>query len=154
MNFYTLISKNNFKGKYGEIAQGIIIEKQSKFLSFLFKIDNENQAQEKIELIKKDNVDMIAIGNGTASRESESFVASLIKKADKNNIEVIINIDTNLTAPVYENSEIGNLYILCNGEEVFTTNILSLTYIPKKNISNYYLDFFKNYSSLLNEFSI
>ena len=35
MNFYTLISKNNFKGKYGEIAQGIIIEKQSKFLSFL-----------------------------------------------------------------------------------------------------------------------
>lgn len=56
MNFYTLISKNNFKGKYGEIAQGIIIEKQSKFLSFLFKIDNENQAQEKIELIKKDNL--------------------------------------------------------------------------------------------------
>ena len=48
MDFYTLISKNNFKGKYGEIAQGIIIEKQSKFLSFLFKIDDEIEAQEKI----------------------------------------------------------------------------------------------------------
>ena len=33
-------------------------------------------------LIKKHNIDMIAIGNGTASRESEMFVAELIKKAD------------------------------------------------------------------------
>ena len=56
MNYYTLIEKKDINSKFGEIAQGIIIEKQSKFLSFLFKIDNENQAQEKIELIKKDNL--------------------------------------------------------------------------------------------------
>lgn len=77
-----------------------------------------------------------------------------IKKEDKNNVEVIINIDTNLTAPVYENSSIGTLSILCNNQEIFSTDILSSTYIPKKNISNYYLDFFKNYSDLLNEFNI
>ncbi len=35
-----------------------------------------------LTLIKKHNIDMIAIGNGTASRESEMFVANLIKKAD------------------------------------------------------------------------
>ncbi len=35
-----------------------------------------------IALIKKHNIDMIAIGNGTASRESEIFVANLIKKAE------------------------------------------------------------------------
>ncbi|MBQ7901454.1 MAG: RNA-binding transcriptional accessory protein [Clostridia bacterium] len=34
-------------------------------------------------LIKKYNVDLIAIGNGTASKESEIFVAELIKELDK-----------------------------------------------------------------------
>lgn len=108
---------------------------------------------------KEENLNNFNIKKGVSNNieiyyQKPNFSVIPIKKADKNNIEVIINIDTNLTAPVYENSEIGNLYILCNGEEVFTTNILSLTYIPKKNISNYYLDFFKNYSSLLNGFSI
>lgn len=108
---------------------------------------------------KEENFNNFNIKKGVSNNieiyyQTPDFSVIPIKKADKNNIEVIINIDTNLTAPVYENSEIGNLYILCNGEEVFTTNILSSTYIPKKNISNYYLDFFKNYSSLLNGFSI
>ena len=108
---------------------------------------------------KEENLNNFNIKKGVSNNieiyyQTPDFSVIPIKKVDKNNIEVIINIDTNLTAPVYENSEIGNLYILCNGEEVFTTNILSSTYIPKKNISNYYLDFFKNYSSLLNGFSI
>ena len=108
---------------------------------------------------KEENLNNFNIKKGVSNNieiyyQTPDFSVIPIKKVDKNNIEVIIKIDTNLTAPVYENSEIGNLYILCNGEEVFTTNILSLTYIPKKNISNYYLDFFKNYSSLLNGFSI
>ena len=108
---------------------------------------------------KEENLNNFNIKKGVSNNieiyyQKPNFSVIPIKKVDKNNIEVIIKIDTNLTAPVYENSEIGNLYILCNGEEVFTTNILSSTYIPKKNISNYYLDFFKNYSSLLNGFSI
>lgn len=108
---------------------------------------------------KEENLNNFNIKKGVSNNieiyyQTPDFSVIPIKKVDKNNIEVIIKIDTNLTAPVYENSEIGNLYILCNGEEVFTTNILSSTYIPKKNISNYYLDFFKNYSSLLNGFSI
>ena len=108
---------------------------------------------------KEENLNNFNIKKGVSNNieiyyQTPDFSVIPIKKVDKNNIEVIINIDTNLTAPVYENSEIGNLYILCNGEEVFTTNILSSTYIPKKKILNYYLDFFKNYSSLLNGFSI
>ena len=34
-----------------------------------------------LKLIQKDKIDMIAIGNGTASRESEMFVADMIKEA-------------------------------------------------------------------------
>ena len=36
-----------------------------------------------LKLIQKDNIDMIAIGNGTASRESEMFVADMIKIANR-----------------------------------------------------------------------
>ena len=31
-------------------------------------------------LVKKHNVDLIAIGNGTASRETDSFAADMIKR--------------------------------------------------------------------------
>ncbi len=36
-----------------------------------------------LKLIQKDDIDMIAIGNGTASRESEMFVSDMIKEASR-----------------------------------------------------------------------
>ena len=50
---------------------------------FLKNISDENLKKCKLEilaLIKKYNVDIIAIGNGTASRESEKFCSDLIKE--------------------------------------------------------------------------
>ena len=32
-----------------------------------------------VDMIKKHNIELVAIGNGTASRESEQFVAEMIK---------------------------------------------------------------------------
>lgn len=43
--------------------------------------DVEGAKKVLLQLIQKDNVNMIAIGNGTASRESEMFVADVIKEA-------------------------------------------------------------------------
>ena len=43
--------------------------------------DVENSTKVLLDLIKKYDVNMFAIGNGTASRESEIFVADVIKKA-------------------------------------------------------------------------
>ena len=43
--------------------------------------DVENSAKILLNLIKKYDVNMFAIGNGTASRESEIFVADVIKRA-------------------------------------------------------------------------
>ena len=43
--------------------------------------DVENATKELLKLIDKFDVNMFAIGNGTASRESEIFVADVIKKA-------------------------------------------------------------------------
>ena len=45
--------------------------------------DVENAKKELLKLIDKDKIDMIAIGNGTASRESEMFVADMIKEASR-----------------------------------------------------------------------
>jgi uncharacterized protein len=52
---------------------------------------NEYEKSKKhvLDLIDKYNVDIIAIGNGTASRESESFIADVIKES-KRKVEFII----------------------------------------------------------------
>ena len=52
---------------------------------------NEVEKSKKImlDLIAKYNIDIIAIGNGTASRESESFVTDVIKES-KRKVEYII----------------------------------------------------------------
>lgn len=55
MKYYSLINKNDLKGNYGQITEGLIIEKQSKFISYLFNIENEEEALEKIEKIRQDN---------------------------------------------------------------------------------------------------
>lgn len=44
-----------------------------------------------IGLIEKYNVDLLSIGNGTASRETEKFVADMIKELDKKLHYVIVN---------------------------------------------------------------
>lgn len=44
-----------------------------------------------IDLINKNDVDIIAIGNGTASRENEEFVASLIKDLKRKVSYIIVN---------------------------------------------------------------
>ncbi len=53
--------------------------------------DVENAKKELLKLIEKDKIDMIAIGNGTASRESEMFVADMIKEAKRDVHYVIVS---------------------------------------------------------------
>lgn len=53
--------------------------------------DTEGAKKELLKLINKDEIDMIAIGNGTASRESEMFVADLIKDAGRDVQYVIVS---------------------------------------------------------------
>ncbi len=53
--------------------------------------DVEKAKKELLKLIEKDKIDMIAIGNGTASRESEMFVADMIKEASRDVHYVIVS---------------------------------------------------------------
>ncbi len=59
-----------------------------------------------LNLIKKYQVEIIAIGNGTASRENEQFVSNLLKKNNLNISYVIVN---EAGASVYSASKLGAL---------------------------------------------
>lgn len=66
--------------------------------------DVEGASKTLLTLIKKHQINMIAIGNGTASRESEMFVADLIKSADH---EVHYAIVSEAGASVYSASKLA-----------------------------------------------
>ena len=66
--------------------------------------DVERAKKELLGLIKKYSINMIAIGNGTASRESEMFVAEMIKEADH---EVFYAIVSEAGASVYSASKLA-----------------------------------------------
>jgi len=67
-----------------------------------------DESKEKIkELVKKWNVDIIAIGNGTASRESEKLVAETIKEINDRKVEYIIVSEAG--ASVYSASKLAIL---------------------------------------------
>jgi len=57
------------------------------------------------QLIREFGVDMIAIGNGTASRESESFVAEVLKENEFSNVYYVIVSESG--ASVYSASELA-----------------------------------------------
>lgn len=66
--------------------------------------DIENSQIEVAKLIKKHNIDVISIGNGTATKETEIFAAGLIKRL-KNKIKYAIVNEAG--ASVYSASKLG-----------------------------------------------
>lgn len=64
----------------------------------------EEGKEELKELIKKHNVEIISLGNGTASRESEKICAEIIKEMDKPLHYIVVN---EAGASVYSASELA-----------------------------------------------
>lgn len=99
-----------------------VVDKTGKYLDscvikpFLNNISDDKVLickQKVVSLIKKYNVDIIAIGNGTASRESEKFCADMIKEYNLSCKYVIVS---EAGASVYSASklaieEFGNLEV-------------------------------------------
>ena len=77
-----------------EIAKGVSVDPQSVIKS----------EKTVLRLISKYKVEIIAIGNGTASRETESFIANVIKN---NNLKISYVIVSEAGASVYSASEVA-----------------------------------------------
>ncbi|MRN25468.1 RNA-binding transcriptional accessory protein [Romboutsia ilealis] len=88
-----------------------VVDKNGKFLDYATvyptepKNDVEGTKKTLKDFIHKYDVDIIAIGNGTASRESESIISDMIKEIDK---EVQYVIVSEAGASVYSASELAN----------------------------------------------
>lgn len=88
-----------------------VVDKNGKLLdtTTVYPTDPQNKIEESKKelkaLIEKYNIDIIAIGNGTASRESEKFVSDMIKEIDR---EVQYIIVSEAGASVYSASELAN----------------------------------------------
>ena len=91
-----------------------VIDETGKVLDYttIYPTEPQNDImgakKELIRLMLKDNVDMFAIGNGTASRESEQFVAELIQEIkEKYNKELVYVIVSEAGASVYSASKLA-----------------------------------------------
>lgn len=88
-----------------------IVHKNGKLLDYTTvyptKPQNDVNGAKKTlkELIEKHNIDIISIGNGTASRESEQFVSEMIKEI---NTDIQYTIVSEAGASVYSASELAN----------------------------------------------
>ncbi|MCC0784611.1 RNA-binding transcriptional accessory protein [Clostridioides sp. ES-S-0108-01] len=88
-----------------------VVDKNGKLLDYttVYPTDPQNDVEgaKKVlkGLIEKYDIDIISIGNGTASRESETFVSEMIKDIDR---EVQYVIVSEAGASVYSASELAN----------------------------------------------
>ncbi|MGI6110022.1 MAG: Tex family protein [Eubacteriaceae bacterium] len=84
--------------KYGTYIDSAIV------YPTLSKGRRDEAEQKVLEMIDRDKIDLIAIGNGTASRESEQFIAELIGRASRKVQYMIVN---EAGASMYSASELG-----------------------------------------------
>jgi len=62
----------------------------------------------------------------------ENNVGILIKKGQDKEIEQIINLQENITAPIYEGQKLGEITYSLEGKQIGSTNIISNSTIDKK----------------------
>lgn len=92
--------------KMGKMTFIDVIYPHQKFVGEKVNRERVKEAFLKVmAIIKKFNIDIIAIGNGTASRETESFIAAVIKKIEDKKINFIIVNEAG--ASVYSASELA-----------------------------------------------
>ena len=118
-NLYQLLMQAPIKGHtvmgidpaYRTGCKIAVVDETGKKLdkTVVFPTPPQNKTEEaKVilkDLIEKYNVDLLSIGNGTASRETEKFVAELLKEVDKKLHYVIVN---EAGASVYSASKLAS----------------------------------------------
>ena len=131
----------------------------AKLIEYTFNKYEEIDIKEKIkESFKKWNEingNRINIEKGESSKleltlnDKDKIFTYPIEKGTEDNINIEINANLNLKAPVLENTNIGKIKVYYNAKELLEIDILNINKINKKRIKNYMSDIFKNYNNYL-----
>ena len=79
----------------------------------------------------------------------ENDVGVLLKKGEDKNIEQVVNVEENLTAPILEGQKVGEVIYKINGEEIGKTNIIAEKTIEKKTFFSISAFVYENWFSML-----
>lgn len=104
-------------------------------------------------LAEKDSIcETVDVYKGTEDKTDlvfESSSGAIIEKNNTKNIETIITIKENITAPIYKNEVLGNIEYLIDGKTISKVNLVSSKDIPKKTFTNFFKEINNKYFRLL-----
>ncbi len=131
----------------------------AKLIEYTFnkyeEIDIKEKIKENFEKWNEINGNRINIEKGESSKlelilnDKDKIFTYPIEKGTEDNIDIEINANLLLKAPVKENTKIGELKVYYDNKEIMTIDIINSNTINKKRIKNYMSDIFKNYDNYL-----
>lgn len=79
----------------------------------------------------------------------ENDVGILVKKGEDKNIEQIVNIDENISAPVTQGQKLGEMIFTLNGQEIGRSNLIAEINIGKRTFFNIALNAYQSWFNML-----
>ena len=79
----------------------------------------------------------------------ENDVGILVKKGEDKNIEQIVNIDENISAPITQNQKLGEIIFTLNGQEIGKSNLIAEINIEKRTFFNIATNVYQNWFNML-----
>ncbi len=135
----------------------------TKLINYAFDnfqyVNIENFINDEFNKWKEENPNYFNIEKGVSSNLEISF-SKLdtpiipIKKDEIDSLKINFSINKDLSAPVNKDLKLGEFRVYTTSETILEGDIISNQDINKKNIFYYFKDFFKNYSNILNNFTI
>ena len=94
----------------------------------------------------------IEVNKGVAPKLNlviENDVGILVKKGEDKNIEQIVNIDENISAPITQNQKLGEIIFTLNGQEIGKSNLIAEINIEKRTFFNIATNVYQNWFNML-----
>ena len=79
----------------------------------------------------------------------ENDVGILVKKGEDKNVEQIVNIDENISAPITQGQKLGEMIFTLNGQEIGRSNLIAEINIEKRTFFNIATNVYQNWFNML-----
>ena len=79
----------------------------------------------------------------------ENDVGILVKKGEDKNVEQIVNIDENISAPITQGQKLGEMIFTLNGQEIGKSNLIAEINIEKRTFFNIATNVYQNWFNML-----